>query len=819
MAVPPIQAAGLATVGRVNRLPLALDVLVGLLIAVALPLAIVAVPNTISVVSSLLPPGLAGVWILRAHGLALPVMLCAVPLAGSALRRVNAATMLLVGFACLAVADVAGGFADSTFAVGALRVLHGIGAGILLPATFAASSERRGASRDVLMPLWVGMLAVSLLAAQALALWPLDAVTSWRVTLQPYPLLTGVALALAAVHSVLWRATGDTAPSARPSARGRADGGAERDRGDSGGLRSRPGKRRGGVHPEVARGVDAADGTGAVGGDIAVPVADPADLASEGRARSGPRGRTRLGPEGRVAPESRARLDLEGRVGPEGRARSGAGGRAHLGPAAGLSAGIAVLAFGTTFDWPSGLILVAATIAVVMLLAVAGLSRVEGPGGRLVAFVMVAVGLVVLPTAAQVTYVELGGLGGPGLSGLWAGFGLAAVVTLVAASLAGRAGLGAVPKLVGGGLVAMVVGLCAVRLFVPSASGMPLVVPFSLLSAGAAVAVTSAIRAAGHRASLFGLSLCFPAVLCGFLLGTGIQVGRLRAVSTSGKVTSEAMVDGFVGALHIWALVAGFTVVIVLVLGAALARPRSPGSGGALEARSPESGRGGEARSPQSGRASETRSPESGRGVGTRPPDSGGTVGVPPSPRRSASKASDVKVAPRRQSRTAPFPAADSPSTDVPSGGPDAPSRGSDVPSRGSDAASRGRPDADSRGPDVPSAGVSVPPPGRAPSATGSTVPRPGWSPSAAGSSAPPVTPPGDPATGAGRGAADAAAGPPHAEADAGSEGPTGGDTAVLPVVPPPGSGGDTAELPAVPPPVSCPEETPRPNGPDGHAR
>ncbi|MET8146505.1 hypothetical protein ABZU32_39870 [Sphaerisporangium sp. NPDC005288] len=811
MAVPPIQAAGLATVGRVNRLPLALDVLVGLLIAVALPLAIVAVPNTISVVASLLPPGLAGVWILRAHGLALPAMLCAVPLAGSALRRVNAATMLLVGFACLAVADVAGGFADSTFAVGALRVLHGIGAGVLLPATFAASSERRGASRDVLMPLWAGMLAVSMLAAQALALWPLDAVTSWRVTLQPYPLLTGVALALAAVHSVLWRATGDTAPSARPSARGRADGGAERARANGGGLRSHPGERRGGVHPEVARGVDAAAGTGAVGGDIAVPVADPADLGPEGRARSGPRGRVRLGPEspaslgpeGRVGPESRARLGLEGRVGPEGRARSGAGGRAHLGPAAGLSAGIAVLAFGTTFDWPSGLILVAATIAVVMLLAVAGLSRVEGPGGRLVAFVMVAVGLVVLPTAAQVTYVELGGLGGPGLSGLWAAFGLAAVVTLVAASLAGRAGLGAVPKLVGGGLVAMVVGLCAVRLFVPSASGMPLVVPFSLLSAGAAVAVTSAIRAAGHRASLFGLSLCFPAVLCGFLLGTGIQVGRLRAVSTSGKVTTEAMVDGFVGALHIWALVAGFTVVIVLVLGAALARRAYEGES------SGRSGRALEARSPGSGGALETRSPESGRGDGTRPPDSGGTVGVPPSPRRSASKASDVKVAPRWQSRTAPFPAADLPSTDVPSAGPGA-------PSRGSDAASRGRPDADSRGPDVSSAGASAPPPGRAPSATGSTVPRPGWSPSAAGSSAPPVTPPGHPATGAGRGAADAAAGPPHAEADAGSEGPTDGDTAVLPAVPPPGSGGDTAELPAVLPPASCPEETP---GPDGLAR
>ncbi|RCG24965.1 hypothetical protein DQ384_31890 [Sphaerisporangium album] len=487
MAVPPIQATGLTVLGRVNRLPLLLDVVVGLLTALALPLAIVAIPNTISVVSALLPPDIAGVGILRAHGLALPVMLCAVPLTAAALGRFAPAPVLVAGLALLAVADVAGGFAGSTVAVGVLRVLHGVAAGVLVPATFAACRERPGAARGVLMPIWAASLAVAFLAAQALALWPLDQVTSWRVTLQPYPLLTGVALVLAAAYFTVTRLT--------------RHGEARRAEQDA---------------PEGSPGLEAADGDG--GAQVSV-----------------------------------------------------SGGVRGLACTVGPSAGIAVLAFGTTFGWPPGLIVVVAAAAVVALLAAAFAGRVDGAGGRVVALVMIAVGLVVLPTSAQLTYVELGGLGGPGLSGLWVPFGLAALLTFVAASAVGRLGEAQLPKLVGAGLVTMVVGLCAIRLLAPTASGMPLVVPFTLMAGGAAVAVVSALRGVSLSGALFGLSLCFPAVLSGFLLGTGVQVDRLRAVSMSGQVTSEAMVDGFVGALHVWALVAGFAVVIILVLGAVLA--------------------------------------------------------------------------------------------------------------------------------------------------------------------------------------------------------------------------------------------------------
>ncbi|MDH2428118.1 hypothetical protein [Sphaerisporangium sp. TRM90804] len=490
MAVPPAPVAGPASLDRARRLPFALDLVVGLLTILALPLAAVTVPNTISVVGALLPPHVAGVGMLRAHGLALPAMLCAVPFAAAALRRVRPAPILVAGLALLAAADVAGGFADSALAVAALRVAHGVGAGMLLPATLAAGWERSGPARRVLVTVWAGALSVSLLAAQALALWPLDEATSWRVTLQPYPLVTGVALALAAVHLLLSR-TAEASPAIPGAASGAASAGSQ------------------------------------------------------------------AGPDGPFHTDGRP-------------ARRG-----ELALTAGPSAGIALLALGTTLDWPPGLIVVAAAVAVAVLLATASAAG-AGPGDRLLAFTMVAVGLAVLPTAAQVTYVELRGLGGPGLSGMWAPFALAAVTAFAAAWGAGRVSQALAPKTVYVGLVTLVAGLCAVRLFLPAATGAPLLAPFVLLAAGAAIAVTSALRSTGPGAALFGLCLCFPAVLSGFLLGTGIQVGALRAASSSGLVTSQAMVDGFVSALHVTALLAGAVVVLVLLFGAALRR-RAPG--------------------------------------------------------------------------------------------------------------------------------------------------------------------------------------------------------------------------------------------------
>ncbi|WP_433242186.1 hypothetical protein ACQPYK_37600 [Streptosporangium sp. CA-135522] len=453
--------AGPEGLARTLGVSVVLDVVLGLLVAVVLPLAIVAIPNTISVVAALLPPEISQIAMMRAHGLALPAMVLTVPLAGLAVRRVRAAPVLVAGLTLLAVADAAGGYANSTLLVGVLRVLHGIGAGLLVPATLVAVWERS----PLLRAVWGGMLAVSLLTAQALALWPLDEVKSWRVTLQPYPMLTGIALALAALYLVLWMKSGEHAVA---------------------------------------------------GGE--------ASVAERGRLLVA------------VVP----------------------------------AVGIAALALGSTFDWPPGLLVLAALLSILVLFGLASLGASDGAGGRVPAYTMLAVGIVVLPTAAQVTYIELGGLGGPGLSGLWPAFAIAGATGVVAAMLVSRLSDGGMPLIGAGGLAVMVAGLCAVRLLLPVSGGLGLILPLVLLGVGAAVALTSALRSSGTGATLFALSLFFPGVLSGFLLGSGVQVTRLK-----GATTSQALVDAFVGALHLWALVGGGLVVAVIVLCAVLAR-RSP---------------------------------------------------------------------------------------------------------------------------------------------------------------------------------------------------------------------------------------------------
>ncbi|WP_433431598.1 hypothetical protein [Nonomuraea sp. CA-141351] len=448
MTVPPIQrSAGL-------RSPWLLDVTLGLLVVAALPLAIVTIPNTLSVVAKLLPGDIDQVGLMRTHGLALPALMLTVPLAAVALRRAKVAHVLLGGLVLVALSEVAGGFAGSELIVGVVRVLRGVGAGLVVPATLAAVWGRG----PMLRALWAGVFSLSLLAAQALALWPLDKASSWKVTLQPYPMLTGIALALAGAYVIVWILLG------RPDAPGPDDG-------------------------------------------------------------------------------ERRRLLL----------------------AAVPAAGIAVVGISTaTAGWRAMPVILLAVLAVAGLLALASIGTGES---RTLAYSMVAVGVVLLPSAAQVTLVEMGGLGGPGLKGLWIPYGVAGVLAVGASVAVRRLAPASVRWLAPLGLLAMVVGLCSVRLMVPSAVGLVLVVPFSLLVVGAAVALTSALQEVGVGVAVFGLSLGLAGVLAGFLLGTGVQMAMLAGVSSA-----QELVDSFVGALHAWALVGGFFVVVVIVLAAVTAR-------------------------------------------------------------------------------------------------------------------------------------------------------------------------------------------------------------------------------------------------------
>nr|BFE82156.1 hypothetical protein GCM10020093_047570 [Planobispora longispora] len=144
---------------------------------------------------------------------------------------------------------------------------------------------------------------------------------------------------------------------------------------------------------------------------------------------------------------------------------------------------------------------------------------------------------------------------------------IAGVAGLVAAVLLDRVADAAMPMASAGGLVIVVAGLCAVRFLLPAADGPTLVIPFALLAIGAAVALTSALRPSAAGTALFALSLFFPGVLAGFLLGSGVQFMHLEEASSP-----RELVDAFVSAMHWWALVGGILVVAVIVLGAILTR-------------------------------------------------------------------------------------------------------------------------------------------------------------------------------------------------------------------------------------------------------
>jgi hypothetical protein len=189
-------------------------------VAAVIPLAVVQIPDAIAWA---LPPRLADAGpamvasLLRVSGLALPAMAIAAPLAALAVRRMRAGPVLLAGLLVIAAADVAGGIAHTVLEIGADRSMHGLGAGIVLAATAAIVAEQQQARRvvagwwaRVLAGWWAAVTVAGLAAAPELMrhrVVPGD----WHAALQPYPWLTGTALALAALYAVLAESTAATA--------------------------------------------------------------------------------------------------------------------------------------------------------------------------------------------------------------------------------------------------------------------------------------------------------------------------------------------------------------------------------------------------------------------------------------------------------------------------------------------------------------------------------------------------------------------------------------------------------------------------------
>jgi hypothetical protein len=187
-----------------------------LVVASVVPLALLQLPNLIASSMSAAtmariagPNGAADLF--RAAGLALPVMACVAPVAAVVARRHRAWPSLLTGLILLGAADLLGDSARSVLLIAADRGLHGLGAGIALPATLALGWERSPRWRRALSRWWTVVLVLSLLGSVPLLR---DRLTSggWRAGLQPFPWLTAVALAVTAVYVAL---TGGAGPPAR----------------------------------------------------------------------------------------------------------------------------------------------------------------------------------------------------------------------------------------------------------------------------------------------------------------------------------------------------------------------------------------------------------------------------------------------------------------------------------------------------------------------------------------------------------------------------------------------------------------------------
>ncbi|MER6817150.1 hypothetical protein ABT299_48525 [Spirillospora sp. NPDC000708] len=217
-------------------------------------------------------------------------------------------------------------------------------------------------------------------------------------------------------------------------------------------------------------------------------------------------------------------------------------------------AGFAFLAVVAAHGWSPGarLVVAASALAALAGLALAGGAE-GGPFGC--APVMVATGLLAYPLAAPLS--GLAAAGAPASRFLPVAAAAAATVTgaLAASRARPRAAV-----MAGYALMAAGIGLALAA--GPTGRWTPVVL-LVLLGTGAGLALAASLRDAHVGAALFGLSLCFPAVLAGQLCVLSLQADRLRrtrALTGAGRL--DALADGY----RAWLLIAGAAAVLLAAL-------------------------------------------------------------------------------------------------------------------------------------------------------------------------------------------------------------------------------------------------------------
>ncbi|NDU74385.1 hypothetical protein GWI34_17345 [Actinomadura sp. DSM 109109] len=223
--------------------------------------------------------------------------------------------------------------------------------------------------------------------------------------------------------------------------------------------------------------------------------------------------------------------------------------------------GFAFLAVVAAHGWSPGarLLVAGLTLPALAGLAFAGArdATLGGPSGGAVA--LIAAGLLCHPVAGPLAGLSAAGRG-PGGPPLLP-FAVAAAAALAAALAAARAGTrGAV--LTGHLLMAaaMPLGLAGGAL-----GRWALLAPLVPLGAGAGLVLAASLRDARVGTALFGLSLCFPAVLAGQLLVLSLQAGRLERLHPGTRAEqAHALLEGY----RVW-LALAFGAAVLLALAAA----------------------------------------------------------------------------------------------------------------------------------------------------------------------------------------------------------------------------------------------------------
>jgi hypothetical protein len=232
------------------------------------------------------------------------------------------------------------------------------------------------------------------------------------------------------------------------------------------------------------------------------------------------------------------------------------------------AAGFALLAVVTTYGWPPAAQLIVAGLGLAGLAGLAVVGSRDATAGSPLGFAVVALtaGVLGMPLAAPLAGListELGPRGVP-LAPYAGAAAAAGAGALLASRLPATAARAAVLAGHGLAVVAVLVLLATDTLSGEWSRPLPVLAPLALLGAGLGMALAASLRAAGIGPALFGLTLCFPGVLCGYLVIGPLQVRWVDAAIAGGGGAGDVVV-ALTAAFRVWLIVAG--VIAVLLAG------------------------------------------------------------------------------------------------------------------------------------------------------------------------------------------------------------------------------------------------------------